>query len=132
MQERNETFRNFLERTDALAQKLGINVQELTDVLGIGRASLFCCRTGKRPITAKTWLKLEEAEREADKKARSDLRWEDTVQIEVDRQEAAETKRKDLSELLVKALEMAQEENTELRARVAELEGELAAVRKEE
>lgn len=44
---------------------MGINVQELPEVLGIGRASLFCCRTGKRPITPKTWLKLEEAERRA-------------------------------------------------------------------
>ena len=44
---------------------MGINVQDLPDVLGIGRASLFCCRTGKRPITPKTWLKLAAAEREA-------------------------------------------------------------------
>lgn len=44
---------------------MGINVQDLPDVLGIGRASLFCCRTGKRPITPKTWLKLAAAEAEA-------------------------------------------------------------------
>ena len=44
---------------------MGINVQDLPDILGIGRASMFCCRTGKRPITRKTWLKLEAAERAA-------------------------------------------------------------------
>lgn len=34
-------------------------------MLGIGRASLFASRSGKRSITKKTWLKLEAAEREA-------------------------------------------------------------------
>lgn len=65
LQEENETFRNFLIRTDLLARKLGVNVQDLPDVIGIGRASLFCYRTGTRPITAKSWLKLEAAERAA-------------------------------------------------------------------
>ena len=46
-------------------------MQELPEILGIGRASLFCCRTGKRPITRKTWLKLEAAERAAGLTAQS-------------------------------------------------------------
>jgi hypothetical protein len=54
-----------LERTDALAFQMGLNVQDLTEVLGISRVSLFCCRSGSRPISRKTWLKLEEAERKA-------------------------------------------------------------------
>ena len=45
---------------------MGRNVQDLPEILGIGRASLFCYRTGKRTITRKTWLKLEQAERAAD------------------------------------------------------------------
>lgn len=65
MQEKNDTSRNFLIRTDALAHHLGINVQDLPDVTGIGRASLFCYRSGKRPVTAKALLKLEAAERAA-------------------------------------------------------------------
>ena len=65
LQEENETFRNFLIRTDILARKLGVNVQDLPEIIGIGRASLFCCRTGTRPITGKSWLKLEAAEQAA-------------------------------------------------------------------
>lgn len=65
LQAENEISWNFLERTDQLAAKLGINVQDLTKVLGIGRASLFCCRKGTRSITQKTWLKLEAAEKKA-------------------------------------------------------------------
>ena len=65
MQEKNDTFRNFLIRTDELSHRLGINVQDLPGFLGVGRASLFCYRTGKREISSKTWLKLEAAERAA-------------------------------------------------------------------
>ena len=65
LQEETETFRNFLIRTDHLAQKLGVNVQDLPDLIGIGRASLFCYRTGTRPITVKSWLKLAAAEEAA-------------------------------------------------------------------
>ena len=65
MQEKNATFRNFLIRTDALALKMGVNVQDLPDFIGIARASLFCYRTGSRPISNKTWLKLALAETKA-------------------------------------------------------------------
>ncbi len=65
MQAKNETSRNFLIRTDALALRLGVDVQDLPAFVGIGRASLFCYRRGSRPISNKTWLKLEKAEREA-------------------------------------------------------------------
>lgn len=52
-------------RTDILASRLGINIQDLPDKIGIGRASLFCYRKGTREITAKTWLKLAAAEESA-------------------------------------------------------------------
>lgn len=64
-QEENETSRNFLKRTDALAHALGCNVEDLIDRLGTSRASLFSYRTGKRPISSKAWRKLEAAERAA-------------------------------------------------------------------
>lgn len=41
------------------------NVDDLADVLGISRASLYGYRKGQRKVSAKAWLKLEEAEREA-------------------------------------------------------------------
>lgn len=44
---------------------LGVNVEDLTKVLDVGRASLFGYRTGKRNITNKAWRKLEEAEQAA-------------------------------------------------------------------
>lgn len=62
MQAKNEIFRDFLKRTDELALRLGVNVQDLPDVMGVSRASLFCYRTGNRPITSKAWRKLEAAE----------------------------------------------------------------------
>lgn len=65
MQEENETFRNYLKRTDALAHSLGCNVEDLIARLATSRASLFSYRTGKRPISSKAWRKLEAAERAA-------------------------------------------------------------------
>lgn len=65
MQAENETPIDFLKRSDALALALQKNVQDLTEVLGVSRASLFSYRTGKRPITSKAWRKLEQAERAA-------------------------------------------------------------------
>jgi hypothetical protein len=54
-----------LRRTDDLAVRLGVNVQDLPDKIGISRASLFSYRTGNRPLTSKAWAKLEAAERAA-------------------------------------------------------------------
>ena len=55
----------FLERTDLLAARLGVQMGELLPILEISRASFFSYRSGKRPISAKAWRKLEKAEREA-------------------------------------------------------------------
>ena len=65
MQQKNETFRDFLRRTDALSVKIGCDIQQLPEKLGFSRASLFAYRSGTRPITGKAWRKLEAAEREA-------------------------------------------------------------------
>lgn len=65
MQEKKDTPLNFLRRTDALAVKLGLNVQDLTEIIGVSRASLFSYRSGLRRITSKAWHKLEAAERRA-------------------------------------------------------------------
>jgi hypothetical protein len=65
MQAKNETFLNFLRRTDNLAVSKGLNVGDLIPILGLSRATLFSYRTGKRPISSKAWRKLEAAEKAA-------------------------------------------------------------------
>jgi predicted transcriptional regulator len=63
LQERNQTFSDFINRTDQLAHRLGKNVSEIPEILGISKSMLFAYRAGKNPITAKVWAKLEDAER---------------------------------------------------------------------
>ncbi len=63
LQQENETFEDFSRRTDTLAVRLGLSVQDLPAVTGFSRASLFAYRSGKRPISSKSWRKLEHAER---------------------------------------------------------------------
>jgi len=67
VQVENETFLDFSRRTDDLAARLGVNLEDLPEVIGISRASLFCYRTGKRKISGKAWSKLDEAERRVSK-----------------------------------------------------------------
>lgn len=55
----------FLRRTDQLAIQMRQNVDDLADVLGVSRASLYGYRKGQRKISSKAWLKLEDAERRA-------------------------------------------------------------------
>ena len=64
-QEKNDTSGIFLRRSDTLAQKLGVNVDELPDILGVSRASLYGYRRGKRKVSNKAWAKLEAAEKDA-------------------------------------------------------------------
>ena len=54
-----------MHRTDKLAFRLGKNIQDLPDILGISRRTLFACRVNEDTVTAKTWLKLEAAEKAA-------------------------------------------------------------------
>ena len=65
LQQDSETILEFIRRTDALADRAGLNLSELPEILGFSKPSLFAYRSGKNRITAKVWLKLERAEREA-------------------------------------------------------------------
>jgi myosin-crossreactive antigen len=67
MQIKNQTFVDFAERTDSLASVLNCTVQDLTEILGFSRASLFAYRTGKVKISDKAWRKLADAESRAGK-----------------------------------------------------------------
>lgn len=55
----------FLARTDLLASTMRVNVEDLTEILGVSRSSLFGWRKGRRTVSSKAWRKLELAEREA-------------------------------------------------------------------
>lgn len=63
MQAENETYSDFLGRTDRLAYQKGARVEDLQGVLGISRASLFGYRSGKRKVPAKVWMKLGDEEK---------------------------------------------------------------------
>lgn len=65
MQEKLEHFSVFLERTDRLAEHLGLSLRDLANQIGISQAMLFGNRAGKYPISSKTWRKLEKAEKAA-------------------------------------------------------------------
>jgi hypothetical protein len=65
LQEKSQTFSDFVRRTDALADQVGLNLSESWRLLGISRAMLHAYRSGKNRITPKVWLKLERAERDA-------------------------------------------------------------------
>ena len=65
MQGKYQTFLDFSARTDALAAKLEVDVQDLPEVVGFSRASLFAYRAGKARISEKAWLKLQSAEEAA-------------------------------------------------------------------
>lgn len=48
-----------------MADRLGIPVVELPEIIGVSKAMLFAYRKGKYPISWKAWRKLEAAEKEA-------------------------------------------------------------------
>ena len=56
----------FLARTDVLAAKMRLNVEDLTGILGVSRSSLFGWRKGRRKVSPKAWRTLERAERDAE------------------------------------------------------------------
>ena len=65
MQGKKCTPLHFLHRTDNLAARLGVNIQDLPDIIGISRRTLFGSRSEKGEVSTKTFAKLEAAEREA-------------------------------------------------------------------
>ena len=65
MQPNSAPDRTFLQRTDSLAARLGCNVQDLPDIIGVSRRTIFEGRSAESAVSAKTLAKLEEAERRA-------------------------------------------------------------------
>ena len=65
MQANNQTFSDFLRRTDLLAEKLQLRLIDLPEKIGISKAMLFAYRKGTNPISGKAWIRLEQAERAA-------------------------------------------------------------------
>ena len=65
VQEENKTFGTFFSRTNYLAETLGVGILDLKKIMGVSQGVLFRGRKNDDDITAKTWLKLEAAERKA-------------------------------------------------------------------
>lgn len=63
MQQDSALNRTFSERTDQLAARLRINVQDLPQIIGISRRTLFECRSAESAVSRKTLAKLDAAER---------------------------------------------------------------------
>jgi hypothetical protein len=61
---------DYQKRTDALAAKLGVDINELPDIIGVSRASLFAYRSGRNRVSQKAWAKLTEAEEVAGMRVR--------------------------------------------------------------
>jgi hypothetical protein len=64
MQDKIAPKSNFLHRTDLLAQTLGCNIKGLEKHTGLSARTIIASRKGAK-ISAKTWAKLEAAERKA-------------------------------------------------------------------
>lgn len=58
-------FLDFSRRTDVLAERLNVTLDEVAQRMGISRASLFAYRKGKSPISEKSIYRLQLAERQA-------------------------------------------------------------------
>jgi len=62
LQANNQTISEFIHRTDKLAVRMGMNLSDIPDAIGISKAMLYAYRNGKNRITQKVWAKLEAAE----------------------------------------------------------------------
>lgn len=65
MQELSALTRTFFMRTNRLATHLGLQVEDLPAILGMGRRTLFDCRKDDSAVTGMSWAKLDMAERKA-------------------------------------------------------------------
>ncbi len=65
MQDKSQSFLEFSERTEVLAKKSGLRLSDLPVNMGLSNGMFHACRSGKTPISPKTWRKLESAERAA-------------------------------------------------------------------
>lgn len=65
MQAESENFSEFSERTESLSDSTGCRLSDLPALIGISASMFHAYRSGKYPISAKAWRKLEAAERKA-------------------------------------------------------------------
>ena len=65
MQEKSDSLRKFLDRVGKLSVLYGFSTVQTCIKIGLARSLYYQIKDGKRPITAKLWRKLEEAERTA-------------------------------------------------------------------
>jgi predicted transcriptional regulator len=79
LQEENRTLSEFVNRTDQLAFRIGRNVDDLPEILGISRSMFYGYRSGSNRVSAKVWLKLSDAE---SKHVRPDVRFAPFVERE--------------------------------------------------
>lgn len=62
MQVESEPEIEFSERTEVLARKIGVGISDLPPKIGVANSSFHAYRSGKLPISKKTWRKLAAAE----------------------------------------------------------------------
>jgi hypothetical protein len=65
VQQQNQKFLEFKNRVDILAAKKRLKITDMPEIIGISQSTLSGHRSGKIPISSKTWAKLEAAENEA-------------------------------------------------------------------
>lgn len=65
VQAESENFSEFSERTESLSDSTGCRLSDLPALIGISASMFHAYRSGKYPISAKAWRKLEAAERKA-------------------------------------------------------------------
>ncbi len=65
MQQKSEKFSEYSARTENLSLILGVNLSDLPEKIGVSNSMFHAYRSGKYPISAKAWAKLEAAERAA-------------------------------------------------------------------
>jgi hypothetical protein len=62
MQHKSENYLEFSERTESLAKKLGLNLSDLPEKIGVSPSMFYAYRSGKYAISGKAWRKLGFAE----------------------------------------------------------------------
>lgn len=112
-------YSDFSDRTDALAQKLGVRLVDLTDKLSMSADMIMGYRTGRYPITAKAWKKLHAAEDAAGLVAKHHdvVRYKPSGDVDV-ATSIAKLFELNPEELLRRANEMLADENIPLQRRV--------------
>lgn len=65
VQAESENFSEFSEKTESLSDSTGCRLSDLPALIGISASMFHAYRSGKYPISAKAWRKLEAAERKA-------------------------------------------------------------------